>query len=122
MPTGLRLPVGVDETGGTYMLEGEENSRQVIFAALSDCSNDNAFQQDLGIGADMIFDLNNSTARARILRKVNSIFSDFEATHRFKLLADTVRWTQKEGELVLEFTYHDLESDEQLPFARRFSK
>jgi len=122
MAKGLKLPVGVDATGGTAMVEGEDNNKQVIFTALSDCDNENAFQQALGLGTDMIFDINDPIARADILRKVTSLFQEFEALHRFKLLTDTVRWThEKEGQLTLEFIYHDLESDEQKPFAKSFS-
>lgn len=103
------------------MVDGEEANRQVIMTALSDCDNDHAFQQDLGIGADMIFDINDPGLRARVLKRVSEIFDQFEAQDRFRLLTDTIRWTTSGGELVLEFMYHDIESDEELPFARNFT-
>lgn len=122
MPKGLKLPVGVDATGGLAIVESEEQNQNVIFSALSDCDNDNAFQQALGIGASMIFDLQDERVRARIINRVLDVFDSFEAQHRFKLRTETVRWTEdgENGELTLEFMYHDLESDEEKPFARNF--
>jgi hypothetical protein len=121
MSRGLKLPVGVDATGGAAMVEGEDDNYQVIMTALSDCDNEHAFQQDVGLGADMIFDINDPITRAKILRRVKMIFDQFEAQHRFRLLTDTIRWSVAEGDLSLEFMYHDIESDEDKPFARTFT-
>lgn len=121
MARGLKLPMGVDATGGTAMVEGEDDNRQIIMTALSDCDNEHAFQQDLGLGADMIFDISDPAERARILRRVRMIFDRFEAQHRFRLLTDTIRWSVDGGDLTLEFLYHDIESDEDKPFARTFT-
>jgi len=121
MATGLKLPMGVDATGGAAMVEGEDNNEQIIKTALSDCDNEHAFQQDLGLGADMIFDISDPATRARILRKVKAIFDRFEAQYRFRLLTDTIRWSVDEGDLTLKFMYHDIESDEDKPFARTFT-
>jgi hypothetical protein len=68
----------------------------------------------------MIFDLNDPALTAKIVKKVREIFKVFEAQHRFKLLEDTLRFQQAEGELVLYFVYHDLESDEAYPFSRLY--
>lgn len=122
MPRGMKLPVGVDPTGRAAMIDGEEENQKIIFSALSDCDNDNAFQQEIGIGTDMVFDVNDSRARARILSKLVDIFRRFEKLHRFKLRTESIRWTAMEGELKLSFVYHDLESDEELPFARTFKQ
>ena len=122
MPKGLKIPFGVDKTGGLAVAESEEQNQNVIFCALADCDNDNAFQQDLGIGTDMIFDLQDERVRARIIGRVLDAFDTFEAQHRFKLRTDSIRWTEdgETGELKLEFLYHDLESDEEQAFARNF--
>lgn len=117
---GLRLPVGVDATGGTAMVDGETANRQIIMTALSDCDSENAFQQDLGVGSDMVFDISDPTARAKTLQKLRLIFDKFEAEHRFRLLPETARWTVDQGELTLEFMYHDIESDQDLPFYTTF--
>lgn len=122
MAKGLKLPVGVTPSGKTAMADGDEENRKVIYSALSDCDNEHAFQQNLGLGSAMIFDVADTRGRAKVMARIISVFEKFEAAHRYKLRTDTVRWTQKRdsGELILEFLYHDLESDEEQPFARTF--
>lgn len=122
MARGLKIPVGADLTGRTAMVEKDDENTKILFAALSDCENEHAFQQDLGITNLMIFNISDPRARARILARVIRIFEKFEAVHRYKLRTDTIRWTSPpdSGELILEFLYHDLESDEEKPFARVF--
>lgn len=120
MPRGLQLPVGVDGTGGTAMTDSEEENKKIIWCALSDCDNDNAFQQDLGIGSAMVFGMKDAGSRARILDRVTDIFRTFEALQRFRLKRETVKWRSREGEQILEFKYLDLESDEEQSFSRAF--
>jgi hypothetical protein len=121
MATGLKLPVGVDPTGRGAMVDGEDENRKIIKTALSDCDNDHAFQQEIGLGIDMVFDINDSRVRARIVARLTEIFRRFEDQHRFKLRRDTIRWEKSGGELTLNFVYHDIESDEEKPFARTFT-
>jgi hypothetical protein len=123
MARGLKIPVGVDSTGGTAMVSEEDNAKQTIMTALSDCENDHAYQQNVGIGASMVFDINDYFIRARIMRRVEAIFREFEAQNRFKLKRETVKWEAKSGEgaLILEFKYFDIESDEEKTFARVFT-
>lgn len=123
MARGLQMPVGADVTGGTAMVEGEENDKKTIFTALSDCDNANAFQQDLGLGNTMIFDISDPKLRARILRKLRAIFEVFQAQHRYKLKEETVEWIQDadRGELTLKFKYVNLESEETKGFSRIFT-
>jgi len=113
MARGLKVPVGVDATGGTAWVSGEENDRKTIFTALGDCDSENAFQQELGLGVDMIFDPLDETVRARILRRLKDIFRIFEEADRYKLLPETISWTEGDGELTLEFKYLNLETDEE---------
>jgi len=120
MARGLQVPVGVDITGGTAWVSGEENDRKTIFTALGDCDSENAFQQELGLGIGMIFDPNDETVRARILRRLKNIFRIFEEADRYKLLTETILWSSVEGELTLEFKYLNLETDEERSFTRTF--
>ena len=120
MARGLKVPIGVDITGGAAWVDGEENDRKTIFTALGDCDSENAFQQGLGLGIGMIFDPSDETVRAKILRRLKSIFRVFEEADRYKLLTETISWSRKEGELTLEFRYLNLETDEELSFAQTF--
>jgi len=122
MTKGIAIPVGVDGSGGAALVDGEDNDRKLISVALSDCDNENAFQQDLGLGSDIVFDINDSRSRQKVLRKLYAIFDDFEANHKYKLMRDTIKWTEspEEGSMALEFKYLDLETDETSEFKRVF--
>jgi len=122
MTTGLALPVGVDKTGGAALVSGEDNDQKLIYTALSDCDNENAFQQDIGLGGDIVFDVNDSKIRARVLRKLIAIFDDFETNHKYKLLTESIEWEEStpEGVLVLKFKYLNLETDETSSFKQFF--
>lgn len=122
MAKGLRIPVGVDSRGGTAWVEGEDNDFKTIMTALADCENENAFQQGIGLGADMIFDLEDQAIRAQIMSRLESIFAAFEAERRYKLVEESVEWSTipDAGELVLTFRYFNMETDEEQEFTRRF--
>ena len=86
MAKGLSVPIGVDGTGGTLWVEGEPNDRKTIMTSLGDCESENAFQQDLGLGAEMVFANSTVDLRSSIMRRVKSIFLEFRRQHRYKLL------------------------------------
>lgn len=123
MATGLKLPVGVDSSGGTAMVSGEENDRKTLWTSLSDCENEHAFQQDLGLGNFMIFGISNSKIRAKILRKLATIFGVFEADKRYRLKEESIEWEKVEGtgDLRLKFEYINLETEEVKSFQRVYS-
>lgn len=117
MATGLRIPVGVDGTGGAALTSGDAQDRKIIMTALGDNESENAFQQDIGLGSFMIFDVDAPDVQAQVLRRIRRIFQEFRAQQRFKLLDDTVKFKKEaEGELAIEFKYRNLESDEERPF------
>lgn len=121
MPRGLRVPVGVDPTGGAAMVESDENDQKIISIALGSCDSEHAFQQEIGLGSDMVFDINDPTLRARIYRRLISIFQDFESQKRYRLVRETVKWEESGGELTLAFKYLNLESDEPKTFTQSFT-
>jgi len=113
MARGLKLPAGVNKRGGAALVEGDEEAMQIIKTALGDCSSEHAYQQDIGLGEDMVFDIGDPVFRGRVLRRLNQIFRQFEALDRFKLMTHTIKWTENpaEQEQILEFKYLDLETD-----------
>lgn len=116
MPTGLRMPVGVDGTGGAALSSGDAQNQKIIKIALSDCDSDNAFQ-DIGLGNWMIFEIDAPEVQARALNFIRRIFRQFRAEQRYKLLERTIQFTKTtEGELDLEFKYLDIESDQESTF------
>lgn len=123
MSTGLGMPVGVDNGGGARLVKGSENDDKIIRLALGDDANENAFQQNIGVGADMIFGTADEQQQARIMRRVNAVFARFEAQKRFLLRRNTVKWTRDSTnqELILEFQYVSVEADEERDFRQNFA-
>jgi hypothetical protein len=123
MSRGLALPVGVNNAGGALLVEKDEQADKIIFTALSDNDNRNAFQQNLGLGGDMIFDIQSPALRAKILRRIINVFRTFEQLEMFKIVVDSVEFKSDPdtGDLNLDFKYINLESDEVNTFRRRLS-
>jgi len=123
MPKGLKIPVGVGPNGGAALVEGDDNDAKIIKVSLGSDDSENAFQQDISLDVGMVFDLNDPTLRARILRRVYRIFDEFRVQKRFKLKKETLKWTEDadKQELTLEFKYVNLESDEDVLFRRAFT-
>jgi hypothetical protein len=120
LATGLRLPVGVTPKGGAALVDREKHAEQLIFSALSDCSNENAFQQDIGFGAEAVFAVDDADLRARLLRKLRLIFAEFEGLDLYKLDEETILFTNDSAtqDLILTFKYVNLETDESFVFNR----
>jgi hypothetical protein len=124
MASGLKVPVGVNRSGGGAIVSGTENDEKVIMLALGDDDNENAFQQNIGVGARMIFDLSDERQRAKIIRRVKDVFIRFEAQKRFILRPNTVKWSRDSDnqDMILEFKYVSLESDEERDFRETFTE
>lgn len=122
MATGLAIPVGVNAGGGARLTSGEENDRKIIMLALGSGWNENAFQQDIALGQDMIFALSDVTIRAKIKRRLVQIFRDFQTQNRYRLLTETIKWTEA-GDQTLElfFKYANLETDEVKDYTIKFT-
>jgi inorganic pyrophosphatase len=123
MPKGLKIPIGKNASGGFAIVDGDDNDLKLIAVALGDDDNENAFQQGIGLGIGMVFDINDAYIRGSIKRRVIRLFKLFEAQKRFKLLTDTVEWKDdsEAQELILSFRYLNLESDEENEFSKSFS-
>jgi len=120
MPVGLALPVGVSSSGGARLVSSDENNNKIIALALGSDDNENAFQQDIGLGDFMVFSVEDPTVRGKIMGRMRKIFQRFQAQKRFRLLTETVEWfpDSENQDLVLQFKYHDLESDEIKTFSK----
>lgn len=120
MPRGLSMPIRVSPTGGLALSESDENDEKIIRLALGPDDNDNAFQQNIGLGEASIFENDEPTARAKVLGRLRQIFRRFELQKRYRLLTNTIRWVENPdtGELRLEFQYLNLETDEAETFKK----
>lgn len=123
MARGLAIPVGVDARGGASIVERDDNDRKVIKTAMSDCDSENAFQAELGLGNFPVFKNDTVEFRSQVLRRIQSIFADFQRNHKYKLRRETIRWVESPdtGELELQFKYFSIESDEEFSFKETFT-
>lgn len=101
-------------------MDSDENDNKIISLALGDDDNENAFQQNIGLGVDMIFAINDPSIRGRIMGRLKRIFDQFEAQRRYRLISNSVKWFEEPSsqELTLEFKYLNLESDETNTFRK----
>jgi hypothetical protein len=114
--------VGVTKQGRAALLTDDDQDQKIINIALSGNDNLNAFQQDPGLGEDMVFDLSDPVVRGKIMARLRDVFSDFEAQNRYRLLEDTVEWEEDPGkqELNLRLKYHNLETDDIKDFSKGY--
>lgn len=123
MPVGIALPIGVNTSGGVKLADSDENDNKIISLALGMDDNENAFQQGIALGIDMVFAISDPAIRGRIIGRMRQIFRRFEAQKRYRLVPSSVKWTEDATtqDLKLEFKYINLESDEPRVFSKTFS-
>ena len=123
MARGLDIPVGVDARGGSRVVDTDLNDRKVIKTAMSDCDSENAYQADIGLGSFPVFKNDTVEFRSLVLRRIQSIFADFERNHKYKLRRNTINWVESPdtGNLELQFKYFSIESDEEFSFRETFA-
>lgn len=120
MATGFAVPVGVGPTGGTLLVDGDEQADKIIRLTLADDESEHAFQESLGL-QEYIFELPGAQRRGIIQVKLRERFAAFERLRLFRLKAETIAWSSgAEGEEILSFEYINLESDEVRSFSREF--
>ena len=123
MAKGIALPIRVNRRGGFQLSEGDEQADKIVRLALSSLDNDNAFQQDLGLGQAFIFAPRTPAFRSLVLARLDAIFAELEARKLYSLDRTSIRFSRGdvEGEEVLEMKYVNLNTDEELTFSRTFS-
>lgn len=128
MAKGLAMPIRPNPSGGLLTVEGNDNDHKIIALALASDENDNAFQQKIGVGKDVIFNIEDQLSRTRVLIRLRRVFERFEALNRYRLVEDSIQWvgryedpTIPEGEVQLRFQYTSLENTDPRSFSQRFS-
>ena len=124
MPTGLAVPMRASQSGGMALVDGDTNDSKIIRCALGSDDNENAFQQNIGMGEEMVFDIADPSSRSRITRRLVEIFRRFEAQQRYILRPNTIQWEQDSTNQVttLSFLYLQIESDQEQEFRQQFSR
>lgn len=123
MTTGIAIPFTVNPAGGVKLVYKDDNDAKIIRVALSDGDSENAYQQDITLGQEVVFQPSDSSFRSWVATRLNSIFRSFQAEKRFRLLTSTISWEDVEdsGESILSFRYVNLESDEEKEFEHAFA-
>lgn len=120
MATGLKIPVGVNKSGGAKIETNRvEQTKKLLFQAFSEGEDDNPFQ-NLGLPSGLIFSIKNATFRGRAERAVRRTlkrFSDRVALVPGKQISFV---DITEGEIELSFEYVDLETGKVEQFIAQF--
>lgn len=122
MPTGLRVPVGVNKSGGANIEDDEvEQTKKMLNLALSEGGDDNPFQ-DLGLKGDLIFSIQNASFRGKALSFVERVIAKF--SDRIALApGEPIQFTQDvENEIEMGFQYVDLSTNKVQDFVKKFAR
>ena len=122
MPTGLKVPVTVNRSGGAAIEKDElKNTQKILDLAFSEGDDKNPFQ-DLGIEDNLIFSIDNPAFRGRVTRAIESILAKFpdavQLTESEPITFEKVR----EGELQMSLKYIDLLTGRQETFTKLFTR
>ena len=113
MESGIQSPLTVTAKGGASMVSGSDLIRQLLLAALRDCSSANPFQS-LGISDRVVFDVADGQTLGQLKVVIQQIFVQFEAQKLARLVRgeDGVILSHNEdGEVIAKVNYIDLETD-----------
>jgi hypothetical protein len=116
MMKGISIPIG-GQGGKLATVSGEDQLRKIIILNLSDCESANPFQ-DLGIGAQVIFDASSPATQGVIRSRIMQVFKRLERQGRASLAQGypTFSADRDNGQLIAEIRYINLEttSEEEL--------
>lgn len=122
MPTGLRVPVGVNKSGGASVERDEASqNRKLLILALCEGQDNNPFQS-LGGFRELVFQIRNAGVRARAENRLRQILAKF--ADRIQLSPDTpIEFdTSTEAQIELRFSYVDLLTNTVEEFRQTFKR
>lgn len=122
MPTGLKVPVRVSQSGGAAIESNEgEQLKKMLFLALGEGDDLNAFQA-LGLQGNLIFQVQGAGFRGKAERALNNVLARF--ADRIRLRPDQpIRFEELgKGEIEMSFEYIDLLTDKVEEFRARFTR
>lgn len=108
---GIAVPFSSDGRGRLALVSGDEQLRKIIICGLMDCENENPFNQDIGLGSQMIFAQNIDSLQADLRRRINALFRRLQLADRARL-ASPVKFTVNSAEQELECDVHYLNIEE----------
>lgn len=121
MATGLKIPVGVDKSGGAAIeSSSSKQNKKILLLALSEGGDNNPFQR-LGIG-NLIFKIKDVATRAQVQREIEKIIG--QLSDRIVLIPnEPITFKEDvEGELEVSIKYIDIETNKVEEFSPRFTR
>jgi len=119
MPTGLRIPVGVDKRGRANVeTDQSKNTLKILTLAFSEADDDNAFQ-DLGLKVALIFSKKDASFRGKALRAIQLILNKFPELVKLDE-SEPIQFKEDiEGEVEMSLVYIDLLTGRKVDFVKR---
>ena len=122
MATGLKIPVGVDKSGGAAIeTNSQEQLKKLVILALSEGGDDNPFH-DLGLAPNLIFQIKDSAFRAQAQREIERVLAQFP--ERVSMIPNEPITFEEdvEGEVSVNFKYIELEKNTVEEFSTTFTR
>jgi hypothetical protein len=120
MASGLKIPVGVDKSGGAAIESSSQRElKKLLFLALSEGGDDNPFQR-LGLSSDLIFRVKDASFRSLALREIQRVLAQF--SDRVEIFPDEPITFNEDvsGQVECSFKYIDKESHSVQEFSTKF--
>lgn len=121
MAKGLKIPVGVDKSGGAA-IEGSSSrqNKKILLLGLSEGGDNNPFQK-LGIG-NLVFKIKDVATRAQIQREIEKVIN--QLSDRLVLHPDEpITFNEDvEGELEVNIKFIDIETNKVEEFQQKFTR
>lgn len=115
MATGLRIPVGVDRSGGANIETNDSKQKdKLLQLALSERGDQNPFQK-IGIDTTIMFALKDADTKAKAIDNIKQILVAFR--NDITVIGDIQFVDTEEGAIELIFEYIDRDTEE----VRQFS-
>ena len=123
MPTGLKIPVRVNEKGRAAVETNESaNTLKILVLAFQEVGDDNPFL-DLGIDKRIIFSVNNVGFQSKVIRVVTRTLARFSELVRLdENRPIKIEDGPEDGEVLLSFFYIDLLTSKSEEFRTQFTR
>lgn len=120
--TGIDVPVASDGRGRLALTSGNEQLSKLISLNLADLESANPFQQDLGLGPDVVFSVGDEKLRLEMRRRIRALFRRLQLADRARLAKEpTFSQDSEKQELTVDIDYINIEEDKPGTMALGFS-
>lgn len=116
MARGMKLPVGVDQSGGAALEDDPQHLNAILTLALQPGDDDNPFQI-LGLDEQIIFSVNDAGAQGVARNAIEKILRKFNDRLQIDPTAPITFSRTAEGQLGCDFRYVNLDTGKVTDFS-----